>query len=145
MRAFQTLFALSFLAFALTACGSGAYTPETVFTALNNDPSGVVGKFRMTVRRVGWYNDTLFLMSDPNYRAPHILIVMVRGDTVRDILQGKNQTVQQYFLNREIQVSGLARRRRVVSKDSAGNLTGPSYYQTRIFVGNAEDFEVSHE
>jgi len=142
MRAFQTLFAFYLLMFGMGGCGSGVYTPETTSLALKADPSGVVGKFRITVREVIWQHDRLFLISDKNYRDPRTLVVVVNGDTARDVLRGKSQTAEQYFLGHDIRATGLARRVRIFLKDRDGNLTRSSYEQTRVIIGDATDLDV---
>ncbi|MGC5749210.1 hypothetical protein J4P41_11335 [Gluconobacter sp. NFX36] len=142
MRVFQILLALSLVTFGLGACGSGIYTPETTNVALKADPSGVVGKFRITVRGVVWHNDSLFLISDQNYRNPNAVVVMLDDDTVRDILRGRTQTAEQYFMGHEILATGLARKIRIVVRDREGNLTGASYEQVRIVIGDAADLDV---
>uniref|UniRef100_UPI0039ECAF9C hypothetical protein n=1 Tax=Gluconobacter japonicus TaxID=376620 RepID=UPI0039ECAF9C len=142
MRALQTVFALSLLMFGVESCGPGVYTPETTSLALKADPSGVAGRFKITVREVVWQNDRLFLISDENHRDPRTIVVMIDGDTARDVLRGKSQTAEQYFLGHDIQATGLAKRVRIFLKDRDGNLTRSSYEQTRVVIGDATDLDV---
>ncbi|WP_224777871.1 hypothetical protein [Gluconobacter thailandicus] len=142
MLRFRTLLIFSLLACGFTACGPQTYTPETAISAVHADPSGVVGRFRMTVKRVGWKDGAMYLDSAQDYRDPKTLIVAVDGATANDLLHNKPQTAEQYFMNRTIIVSGLARRVPIIWLDDDGVPTGEHYFQTQIFIGDSEDLKI---
>ncbi|AFW00636.1 hypothetical protein BAR24_03785 [Gluconobacter oxydans] len=58
------------------------------------------------------------------------------------MLHNKPQTAEQYFMNRTIIVSGLARRVPIIWLDDDGVPTGEHYFQTQIFIGDSEDLKI---
>ena len=85
---FQKSIALGIVGISLAACSPEAYTPEKAIAAAAADPTGVVGKFEMTVQRVGRQNNMVYLDSADNYRDPKTLIIGIYESTVNDLLQG---------------------------------------------------------
>lgn len=144
MTHFKTLLSMSLLTMSLAACGPAAYTPETAIAGVKADPTGIVGKFEMTVRRVDRERGWLYLDSAQDYRDSNTLIVAVSEDTAEDILRGRNQTAQQVFLNRKILVTGLAKKIPIALFDNEGAPTGKSYDQTQVFLGDSADLEIVH-
>ncbi|GBR23532.1 hypothetical protein [Gluconobacter japonicus] len=142
MPRFLTLSAFSLLICGLTGCGPQIYTPETAISAVHADPSGVVGKFRMTVRRVGWSDGSMYLDSAQDYRDPKTLVVAIRGAMAKDLLRNTSQSAEQYFMNRTILVSGIAQRVPVFWLNDDGTPTGKYYFQTQVFTGDSEDLKI---
>ncbi|KXV26544.1 hypothetical protein AD937_06740 [Gluconobacter japonicus] len=58
------------------------------------------------------------------------------------MLRDRTQTAEQYFMGHEILATGLARKIRIVVRNREGNLTGASYEQVRIVIGDAADLDV---
>ncbi|GBR00096.1 hypothetical protein AA0229_1212 [Gluconobacter cerinus NRIC 0229] len=138
---FQKTIALGVVGISLAACSPEAYTPEKAIAAAAADPTGVVGKFEMTVQRVGRQNNMVYLDSADNYRDPKTLIIAIHESTVNDLLQGTSQTAEQYFMHRHVQASGLAKRV-LIGRLKADGTIGSTYYQTQVFIGGVEDIKI---
>lgn len=98
--------------------------------------AGVSGVFAMPVRAVGRDERGVYLNSERDYRDQRNLTVVLAPDVAAQLEQRLGGPLEQRLRGRAIQVSGTARRTKIVFF-ADGRATDKYYYQTHVRVAKA--------
>ena len=97
---------------------------------------GVTGVFALTVRAVGRDGHGVYLNSEADYHDQRNLTVALAPSVAVQLEERLGGTLEQRLRGRAIQVSGTARRTKIVFL-ADGKPTGKYYYQTHVRVTDA--------
>lgn len=116
------------------ALTTGAIAPEqAVLAAAEAAPTGVRGRFAMTVRGAGRQSGNLYLNSQPDYRDQRNLTIAMTDATAAKLATMLGGNPEKALIGRQVTVDGVARRVRILFLAN-GRPSGKYYYQTHVVI-----------
>lgn len=126
----------------LTGSESGAILPhQAVLLAAEAAPASVKGSFLMTVQATGVDRNLSYLNSELDYRDQRNLTIAISPEATQQLALRFGASPLVALKGKEIMVRGAATRARIDITNS-GKATGKYYYQTHVYVGNADQITV---
>ncbi|QSX32329.1 hypothetical protein JYB87_11150 [Shewanella avicenniae] len=134
----------SLLAIVLLLSGCAATTTNPTYTntldvigAAAATPTGVAGNYTFLVKAVGHDAHRFYLNTETDYRDQRCISIVMSVPVLKQLGINDSPSVERYFLNKRIKVSGIAKRTQIdFTRD--GRPTGKYYYQTHIVIERAE-------
>jgi hypothetical protein len=140
-----------FVVFSLTLCAGCSTSPvlktsdtmQIIKNAADSAPDGVQGIYTFTIQATGSQrgDSRIFLNTEIDYRDQRNISIALSFNAVRELIAATQQSPENYFKGKTIQVIGEAKRVKI-HITTMGRRTGKYYYQTHIKVTDASQIKV---
>lgn len=116
-------------------------SPQQAIAGAAENPAGITGLFRMTVRGAGRAEGHLYLNSETNYRSKYCLTLTLTNKADRQLREQLGGDPAITLQGKQIRASGTARQVTIWLFRN-GVRTQQCYFQTQIWVSDAAQLKV---
>ena len=150
--------AVAALGIALLGCVAGAAVAaeaapmdaaEAIRVAEANAPAPVHGRFLLPIQASGKDHGVLFLNTEPDYRSPKSISIELLPDVAKKLGKRLGGSPGEALHGKTVLVAGEVRRVAIYLESRANDRRirnrlppQPAYFQTHIFLRNADDLQV---
>lgn len=128
----------------LPAQNSYSDTMDIIEAAATAAPAGVEGVYRFNVKATGHQRGYVYLNTELDYRDQRCITIAITPSVAKAFAKRFGSSPEAYFVNKSIQVTGEAKRKRI-DFYSKGRLTDLYYYQTHIRVSDPGQIKLLNE
>jgi len=115
---------------------------QAIEKAANNPKHGVRGTFGLKVKASGGKRKAIFLNSELDYRDPRSITIAIFPNVVNKFIKLYGKSPDEYFKNKNILVTGVAKKVKIALMCNGKWNKNEYYYQTHIGVGSVEQIKV---